>query len=105
MSDKTLMFGGEEVTIDGNLLFCPNKQVMVNTNYLKEFMISKEKTLVGLSVDPNCPEDQQLCYASEDERFVHIGCLKETKKEFNKKYIQLIKHLNSQKCQKTEKSS
>lgn len=91
-----MTFDGQELTIDKLYIDCPDKKTRVLLHLLEEFMKTKAKMIVGFSTDPQIPEDRFHLWAWEDDSFIHLGCLKETKDSFQHKYIQLIKHLNSQ---------
>lgn len=90
----TFNFDGEliELNNDNTRLKCRSKGVIIIVEELLEFSKNRQPRKVGFR-----PAVKENCDASQDGTFVHIGCLKEPIANYNKMYIQLVKHLNSKK--------
>lgn len=86
----TFDFGGEAVIASGSTLECPAKKTIVLFSKIQEFMLDRsQKMVVGIRGDTNEP-----CRMWQDSHFVHIGCLKETITQFDRKFIEVTKLLN-----------
>ena len=92
----TMEFGGFAVVKKADWLMCHEKNVQISITLLRNAMkvINKlprgNKQLVGIQTNGNTK-----AYIWKDENRTHIECLSEPNVSFNKKYQQLIKHLNS----------
>lgn len=71
---------------------CPEKEVEILLYKVREFMHTKKRMRVGWST-----KDHSDCDIWEDETHIHIGCIKEEKNEFMKKYLTVLKNLNKNK--------
>lgn len=104
---KTMTFGGKQVIIretiskDGDFIIeCPEHSTRVIASAVKYFWRERTRIMVGFNHSKGeCVE------MWEDESYINIGCLREPKEEFKKKYIELIKYLNKQDGNKVGENS
>jgi len=89
-------FGGSAIIERGEWLYCIEKNVQILTSALTEAMslVNKKPVLQKFTVGIQIKGNEHV-FLWRDEYNIHIGCLNEPKIVFNKKYQQLIKHLNS----------
>lgn len=86
----TITFDGEEVIVGRDYLRCPSKSVVISTPLFLEFCRTREKSYVGRNTDGKPLEAWE-----DDIGYVNIGCLKETKTDFNRKLSEFYKILNN----------
>lgn len=92
MAAIVFLFGGEKMFYDPSIevITCPKKNSLAYINKIEEWMQGDrvEKATVGWGT-LNGPEEALEIW--EDDHYIHLGCLKESKDNFQKKYLELIK--------------
>lgn len=85
MQETTLTFDNQLLVVSGDTIECPAKKTVVLLSMIQEFMVHRRKMVVGIRGDTMEP-----CTIHEDDHFIHVGCLKELKSDFQQKFIQLL---------------
>jgi len=92
-------FGGYAIVERGTWLYCIEKNVKLSILLLIDAVKQSNKKpkgtkfVVGIPITGNNTEQPVDLW--KDDHNIYIGCLDEPTVVFNKKYQQLIKHLNS----------
>jgi hypothetical protein len=92
----TIEFDGQIIEHEGACLYCRKKNVYASVSVLRDAMRNIGKKPIGtkILVGKQIRGDEWL-YMWRDEHRTHLGCLSEPTVEFNKKFIEFIKHLNN----------